>query len=316
MDFAPPLGGSMKYSFLFLLCAGWASATTFYVNLGGLGGQEDYESRFKANVEELNKLTGGSPGAKVLSASGAEATKAKIRELFGEVARSAKAEDTVVVTLIGHGTHDGEMYKFNLAGPDVTAREIAQWMAPVAAKKQVLVNTTSCSGGSLQELKKDGRTVITATKSGTERLATVFSRYWIEALRDPQADADKNEVVTALEAYRYAEAKVTKYFESNKKLATEHPMLVDTGAGEALRVPDAGKGQAQTALRTTILAFGALQNAAKTPEKQQLLGQREAIEQQIDALKLRKAAMASDQYRIELRNLLLQLARVQQELDK
>ncbi len=316
MDFAPPLGGCMKYSMLLLACAGWASATTYYVNLGGLGGQEDYESRFKANVEELNKLTGSSPGAKVLSASGAAATKAKVRELFGEVARSAKPEDTVVVTLIGHGTHDGEMYKFNLPGPDVTAREIAQWMAPVAAKKQVVVNTTSCSGGSLHELQKDGRTVIVATKSGTERLATVFSRYWIEALRDPQADADKNEAVTALEAYRYAEAKVAKYFESTKRLATEHAMLADTGAGEGMRVPDAAKGQAQTALRTTILAFGTLQNAAKTPEKQQLLAQREAIEQQIDGLKLRKAAMASDQYRIELRNLLLQLARVQQELDK
>jgi hypothetical protein len=293
-----------------------AVATTFYVNLGGLGGQEDYESRFRANVEELDKLTKGAPGAKVLSASGAAATKPRIREIFAEVAREAKPEDTVIVTLIGHGTYDGEIYKFNVPGADVTAREIAQWLAPVPAKKQVVVNTTSASGGSLKDLQKDGRTVITATKSGTERLATVFSRYWLEALRDPQADADKNEAVTALEAYRYAEAKVAKYFESNKRLATEHPLLADTANGEGVRVPDASKGQAQSAMRTTILAFGALQNAAKSPEKQQLLSQREAIEQQIDNLKLRKAAMASDQYRIELRNLLLQLARVQQELDK
>ncbi len=291
-------------------------ATTFYVNVAGLGGQEDYESRFRAQVEELDKLTKGVPGAKVLSLSGASASKAKVKEVFAQLAREAKADDIVVVTLLGHGTHDGEDFKFNLPGPDLSARELAQQLSPVAAKRQVIVNAASCSGGALAALQKDGRVVISATKSPTERLAPVFGRYWIEALRDPAADADKNEVITALEAYRYADNKVTKYFEATKRLATEHPMIVDTAAGQPQRIPDPAKGQAQTALRTPVLTFGSLQNAAKSPEKQKLLEQREAIEQQIDSLKLRKAAMASDDYRLQLRNLLLQLARVQEELDK
>jgi hypothetical protein len=302
--------------YLLMLIAGPLAATTFYVNVGGLGGQEDYESRFKANVEELDKLTKGAPASKVFSLIGAQSTKAQIKETFAQIAKEAKAEDTLVVTLIGHGTFDGVEYKFNLPGPDVTAKELSMWILPVPAKKQLIVNTTSASGGSLADLRQDGRTVITATKSGTEKLSTVFPRYWLEALRDPQADADKNDVISALEAYRYAESKTTKYYETNKRLATEHPLIADTASAAGYRTPDSTKGEAMVAMRMPVLVFGNLQNAAKTPEKQALLKQRETIEQQIDNLKLRKAAMPADQYRLEMRNLLLQVARIQQELDK
>ncbi len=302
--------------YLLMLLAGPLAATTFYVNIGGLGGQEDYESRFKANVEELDKLTKGAPVSKVFSLSGAQSTKVHLKETFAQIAKEAKADDTLVVTLIGHGTFDGVEYKFNLPGPDVTAKELSMWMLPVPAKRQLIVNTTSASGGSLADLRQDGRTVITATKSGTEKLSTVFPRYWLEALRDPQADADKNDVISALEAYRYAESKTTKYYETNKRLATEHPLIADTASAQGYRTPDATKGEAMVAMRMPVLVFGSLQNAAKTPEKQALLKQRETVEQQIDNLKLRKAAMPADQYRLELRNLLLQVARIQQELDK
>ncbi len=302
--------------FALFLMASPLLAVTYYVNLGGLGGQEDYESRFKSNVEELDKLTQSAPGAKVFSLSGAEAAKARVKETFAQIARDAKPDDVLVVTLIGHGTFDGFDYKFNVPGPDFTAKELAAWILPIAAKRQLVVNTTSASGGSLADLRREGRTVVTATKSGTEKLSTVFARYWLEALRDPQADADRNDVITALEAYRYAESKTAKYYEANKRIATEHPLITDTASAQGWRTPDLTKGEALIAQRMPLLMLGELQNAARSPEKQTLLRQREALEQQIDNLKLRKAAMPSDQYRVEMRNLLLQVARVQQELDK
>lgn len=305
----------MKRFFTFLLTLPLA-ATTFYVNVGGLGGQEDYESRFKANVEELDKLTKAAPQSKVFSLSGAQASKLRLKEIFAQIATESKPDDVLVLTLIGHGTFDGIEYKFNLPGPDASAKDFAMWLLPITAKRQLVVNTTSASGASLADLRQDGRTVITATKSGTEKLSTVFPRYWLEALRDPQADADKNEVISALEAYRYAESKTTKYYEVNKRLATEHPLLADTASSAGFRTPDPTKGEGMVAMRTPVLSFGSMQNAAKTPEKQALLRQREALEQQIDNLKLRKAAMQADQYRLEMRNLLLQVARIQQELDK
>lgn len=289
---------------------------THYVNLGGLGGQEDYESRFKAQVEELEKLTKAAPDARVHSLSGAEATRARVQETLEKIAREAKPDDVLVVTLIGHGTFDGVDYKFNVPGPDFSAKDLAKWLNAVPAKRQLVVNTTSASGGSLADLRHENRTVVTATKSGTEKLSTVFARYWLEALRDPQADADRNEVITALEAFRYAEAKTAKYYEANKRIATEHPLIADTATAAGWRTPDVTKGEAAVAMRMPVLTLGSVQQAARSPEKQALLRKREELEQQIDNLKLRKAGMPSDQYRLEMRNLLLQVARVQQELDK
>ncbi len=104
----------------------------------------------------------------------------------------------------------------------MTAIELASMLDRVKAGKQLVVNATSASGGSLHALLRQNRTVITATKSGTEKNATVFPRYWIEALRDAAADTDKNEVITALEAFKFAELKTKQFYETNKRLATEH----------------------------------------------------------------------------------------------
>jgi len=77
----------------------------------------------------------------------------------------------------------------------------------IAAKRQLVVDTTSASGGALQVLERPGRAVIAATKSGTEKNATVFARYWVEALEDPAADTDKSDSISAMEAFTYAAKK-------------------------------------------------------------------------------------------------------------
>ena len=119
------------------------------------------------------------------------------------VARDAKAEDDLVLILIGHGSFDGVEYKFNLVGPDVTAAELAAMCDKVAARRgSLIVDTTSASGGAVAALERPGRAVIAATKSGTEKNATVFARYWVEALQDPTADVDKSDSISAMEAFR------------------------------------------------------------------------------------------------------------------
>ena len=130
------------------------------------------------------------------------------------------------------------------------------------------------------------------------------------------ADTDKNETVTALEAYRYAAQKTTAFYESQKRIATEHPMLEDSGKGEGVRDPKPEEGQGRLAAAFTLLRFGAAQAAAKDPAKQKLLVRKEEVEQQIDKLKYEKAAMDASQYKKDLAKLLLELARLQEEIDK
>ena len=138
----------------------------------------------------------------------------------------------------------------------------------------------------------------------------------MEALRDPAADTDKNESVSALEAFTYAEQKTAQFYDTQKRLATEHPTLEDTGKGEGARKPSPENGEGLLASRFTLLHIGTAQIAANTPEKKALIAKREELEQAIDKLKYEKAATPADQYKQQLQALLLELAKTQAELDK
>ncbi|MGH9584902.1 MAG: hypothetical protein ACRD4O_18430, partial [Bryobacteraceae bacterium] len=58
------------------------------------------------------------------------------------------------------------------------------------------------------------------------------------------------------------------------------------------------------------------QAAANDPAKQALLAQKEDLEQKIDELKYQKAAMDENDYKQQLTGYLVQLAKVQEQLDK
>ncbi len=216
-------------------------AATYYLTIAGLGGEPDYEQRFDMWAGEIEAILKSAGDAKIETLKGPSATRANVRAAFRKIANEAKPEDALVVMLIGHGGYDGVEYKINLPGADLSATELAALLDRVPAARQLVVNMTSASGGAIGSLRKPNRVVITATKTGTERNATVFPRFWVEALRDPAADTDKNETISALEAFHYAERKVAEYYESQKRLATEHPLLEDTGKGTGVRSPSRGK---------------------------------------------------------------------------
>jgi hypothetical protein len=158
--------------------------------------------------------------------------------------------------------------------------------------------------------------VITATKTGTEKNATVFARFFIESLRDPAADTDKNQSISVLEAFRYAEEKTAKYFETQKRLATEHALIEDLGKGEGVKAPSAENGEGLIAGRQVLLHLGSVASIVNDPAKQKLLKQKDDLETQIDELKYRKAAVPQREYQQQMRQMLLELAKVQEELDK
>jgi len=294
-----------------------AHAATYYITIAGLGGEADYEQRFQGLARDLDKLLKDSGGdLHLYTLSGKDATRAHLNEIFATVAHQAKADDDLVVILIGHGSFDGAEYKFNLPGPDISGSELASLCDKIAAKRQLIVNTTSASGGSVAALKKPGRALITATKSGTEKNATVFARYWIEAMRDPAVDVDKNEAISALEAFQYAERRTVEFYESQKRLATEHPQFEDTGKSDPVRAPSTESNEGLLLSTFTLVRIGQAQKAAADPAKRDLLAKKEELEQKIDKLKYEKAAMPEDAYKNQLTAALVELARVQQELDK
>jgi hypothetical protein len=323
MAAATPMGDRVKRrrllpaSLCILLPCLSARAATYCVTVAGLGGEPDYEQRFSATANELERILKTSGGdIHVFTLTGSGATRAHLEETLGLVARQTKTDDDFVLILIGHGTYDGSMYKFNLPGPDISGSELAALCDRIPAKRQLVVNTTSASGGSIAALDKPGRAVIAATKTGTEKNATVFARYWVEALRDPTADTNKNDTISALEAFQYAANKTAAFYESQKRLATEHPVFEDTGRNDAVRAPSTESGEGLFLASFALVRFGDAQKAFSDPAKRDLLRKKEELEQKIDALKYQKAAMAPDDYKEQLTAALVELAQVQQELDK
>ena len=84
------------------------------------------------------------------------------------------------VILIGHGTFDGNVAKFNLPGPDMTPEDFAPLLEKLKSKHVVLVNTSSASGPFVDALAAPGRTIVAATRNGAERFATLFGGYFVD----------------------------------------------------------------------------------------------------------------------------------------
>ena len=139
-----------------------------------------------------------------------------------------------MLILIGHGSFDGVEYKFNLPGPDISAAELAALCDRVPAKRQLIVNTTSASGGSIAafEQARPRRDCRHEERHREERHG-VRALLGGGAAAIPTADVDKNDAISALEAFEYADRKTAAFYDSQKRLATEHAVFEDTGKHES-----------------------------------------------------------------------------------
>ncbi len=243
-----------------------------------------------------------------------QSTKENLARVCRDIAQRASQEDFLFVFILGHGSYDGTNYKLNLVGPDPTAQELAAVLFSIPARHVLVVNTTTCSGASLKYLSGRGRIIITATHSGGEKNLTHMGGFFVEALRDNRADADKNGRVSVLEAFNYAKRKVEEYYSSEGSLQTEHALLDDNGDGEGHLIPGPDTGDGLLA-RTTYLDMSPTALAADlSPERRKLAQEAESLEKQIEALKFSKSGIPETEYEKKLEDLLLKLAQVNAKL--
>jgi hypothetical protein len=280
-----------------------AGAASFTFIVAGLGGEPDYEQRFReqaASIAEAAKKGAGEQGH-VVVLTGEQARRDSVRREFQEFAAKVKATDTATVVLIGHGTYDGEEYRFNVPGADITGSELGQLFEQLPAKQQLIVNATSSSGATIELWQRPERVVISATKSGGERTATRFAKYWSQAVSGDAADLNKDEVVTAAEAFDYANRQVAASYKSEVALATEHARI---------------SGEDKETAAFTVARIGSSALSGASPEVTALLAQRGQIEHDLDGVKERKAALSQDEYYDELEGVLVRLALLQKQIDE
>jgi hypothetical protein len=233
-------------------------------------------------------------------------TKEEIVKAFAKLGQAAP-DDVVFVFLIGHGTFDGKVAKFNLPGPDMTPEDFLPLMKGLKSQHVVLVNTSSASGPFVETLAGPGRTVVAATRNGAERFATLFGGYFVDALAGNEADADKNGRTSVLEAFAFAKREVGVAYEREGIMLTEHPILSDDGQKTGTQTPTADGKQGRVA---SIITMGSVSTEAlpADPKLRALYVERRELERRIEGLKLLKDSMEPAKYASELERLATELA--------
>ncbi len=291
----------------------------FLLIIVGLAGDPEHGTAFekwgasmaaaggRLGVEREHVVLLGEAGDGTTRPSG-RATKDEILKAFDAMSKSATADDVVFVTLLGHGSFDGVDAKFNLPGPDLSAKEFNALIRRLPTRQIVFVNTSSASGPFIEELSGPGRTIVTATRNGAERYATLFGGYFVDGLTSDEADADKNKRISVLEAFRFAKGEVTRAYEREGLLATEHALLDDNGdkQGSPEPTPTAADGKLAAAL--SVGSTEAALPLPSDPKLRALVIEQRELERRVEALRLLKDSMEPARYQSELERLVTELA--------
>ena len=234
-------------------------------------------------------------------------TRDEVTKALTRFAAEAGPEDLVFITLIGHGQWDGRAAKFNMPGPDMGPEDFEPLLKKLRSKQVVVVNTASSSGPFLEALSAPGRTLVSATRSGAEHYTTLFGGFFVDALSSPTADADKNKRISVLEAFQFAKAEVTRAYEREGLLATEHPLLDDDGdrKGSAEPTPTGADGKV-----AAVLSLGDASNDGlpSDPKLRALHLERRELERRVESLRLLKDSMEPARYTSELEKLVTAVA--------
>jgi hypothetical protein len=299
--------------------------------IAGLGGTAEYRQEFHDLALRLDSaLTArlGVPAANVLILEEAptptaerredRSTKENVLSALAAMAHDAGPRDDILVVLIGHGTAEGEDVRFNLPGPDLTPVELATALSGFTTQSVAVVHTGSASGGFVAPLAGPNRVVVAATRTARERNATVFPRYFVDALAGDGADLDKDGEVSILEAFQYARQEVERHYKDDNLLLVEHAVLEDSGdgVGSANAAADSTDGKLAAAFRLGLPGGVAVGTTPATddPVLAGLYAERVAIQKRIDDLRARKASLPADQYQAQLEGLLVELGLKNREI--
>lgn len=310
--------------------AGPSSGVQYGLVIAGLGGEKKYVDQHLAwarGFYEVLKVEHGFPEDRLFllvedpdAAGGPPAVKStlgEIRTALTELARLVRPGDVLFVLLIGHGSATGTGPRLNIPGPDLTADALRDALGEIEARYTVVVNGASSSAPFIDALSGPGRVIVTATKSGAERLSTVFPEHLLDALKAQAGDLDKDGRVSVLESFVYARNKTAEWYDGQGLLATEHALLDDNGDGRGTREPGPGGTDGTLAGRIYFgRGPGGPEAAAGTvtPGGQALQARMEDLRWSIDELRARKEQEDPVEYAARMEEMLIELARVTRQL--
>lgn len=286
--------------------------------LVGAAGEEEFGKHFAEAAGKWEKVAAAAQ-AKLVAIGTKPAQTNDLAHFHAALEAEPKSgAGEVWFVLLGHGTFDNKEAKFNLRGPDLVADDLAArlkaFQRPIA-----VVNGASASGPFINKLSVPGRVIVTATRSGQEVNFARFGGHFATAIGSLEADLDKDGQTSLLEAYLFAASRVTEFYETEGRLATEHPLLDDNSDGlgtppdwfRGVRaVKKAKDGATVDGLRAHQFVLVRSEQEKRLPPA--VRAKRDELELAIGKLRDRKTEMPEPEYYAKLEPLLLDLAKLYQ----
>jgi hypothetical protein len=297
-----------------LLVPAFCFADSSALIVQGPGGSDDYTAKFSkwaAGTQSVFVEDFGFAKDRVVLLAGDASRKANVEKAFEDFKKQVKPDDTFILILIGHGSFDTD-YKLNIMGQDITSAEYAKLIDSLKPGRSIVVGGTTASGGLFETMSARNRVIVAASRSG-EKEEGVFYEHFLAAMKGLAADENKDKKISVWEAFKYASAGVERVYKEQTRLQTEHPGLSANGAPQV--APNVSDQEAPVLARLTSLNADRPVTVSD-PRLQALLDDKRAIEQRIETLRLDRNILPADEYEKRLEELILELARKNQQIQE
>jgi hypothetical protein len=215
---------------------------------------------------------------------------------------------------IGHGTYNRRDAYLNIKGPDISAKELAEWM-PKMDRTLIFIHGGSASSPFMTALSGPNRIIISGTRTPDEINYTRFGEYFANVLANSDGDIDQDGQTSLLEAFLTTSDRVESFYTEAGRLSSEHALIDDNG-DKLGTPPDWFRGIRVTKRSKTgndADGFRAHQIALIPSEQEKRLSaeqrqERDALEAEIESLRKKKSTLQKNAYYEMLEAILLKLS--------
>jgi hypothetical protein len=249
-------------------------------------------------------------------------TRIEVERAFAAIAGRAAIDDQIMVVLIGHGGGTGAASRVSLSGGSagggsLTAADYAELLATLTPRRVAFVNLASSSGDFVPILATSGRVILTATRSAAQRNAPLFGGHFVEAFAGTGADLDRDSRISILEAFEYARQETERHYREAGLIATEHALIEDRAGGSGVILP-MDTGEVGAVASRFFLQRGTpattVTDPATVARLRELYAEQDRLENSLADLTRQSGSMESQAYQAALQPILIDIARVGQEI--
>lgn len=163
-------------------------------------------------------------------------TAENLKEQIDKYAASVNFKDRFIFYYTGQANVVSETLRLNLPGPDVTHKQLTEWINTIKASSILIVLDCPRAGLAVKALTGKGRVIIGAC-TAEQHYSTKFSEYFVPALTDKGSDVNSDGRISLLEAFTFASKGIDDFYRQQSLLTTETPVMEDNEDGSASRQP-------------------------------------------------------------------------------